>query len=109
MNRLAQVRMTKRTNGFYLGRVIGPDPQPKEQDAEPEASAARQQVTANFDHPMQRLGTARTAWSAVNAVSQYVDWERPTRGALATRDKRRSEAILLGLGPISSPGHGPRR
>ncbi len=67
MNRLAQVRMTKRTCGSYLGRVLGPDPQPTEQDPEPEASAARQQVTANFDHPMQRLGTAHIAWSAVNA------------------------------------------
>ena len=52
MNRLAQVRMTKRTFGSYLDRVLGPVPQPTEQDPEPEASAARLQVTANFDHEL---------------------------------------------------------
>jgi len=99
MNRLAQVRMTKRTFGSYLDRVLGPVPQPTEQEPEPEASAARQQVTANFDHSLQRLkGIEHTAWAAFNAVSQYCDWERPTRGAASTRDERRFESMLLGAG-----------
>jgi len=99
MNRLAQVRMTKRTFGSYLDRVLGPVPQPTEQDPEPEASAARQQVTANFDHSLQRLkGIEHSAWAAFNAVSQYVDWERPTRGAASTRDERRFESMMLGAG-----------
>jgi len=99
MNRLAQVRMTKRTFGSYLDRVLGPVPQPTEQEPEPEASAARQQVTANFDHSLQRLkGIEHSAWAAFNAVSQYVDWERPTRGAASTRDERRFESMMLGAG-----------
>ena len=99
MNRLAQVRMTKRTFGSYLDRVLGPVPQPTEQDPEPEASAARLQVTANFDHELQSIkGTAHTLWAAFNAVSQYVDWERPTRVAASTRDERRFESMMLGAG-----------
>lgn len=99
MNRLAQVRMTKRTFGAYLDRVLGPVPQPTEQDPEPEASAARQQIVANFDDSLQRLkGIEHTAWAGFNAVSQYVDWERPTRGAASTRDERRFESMMLGAG-----------
>jgi len=99
MNRLAQVRMTKRTFGAYLDRVLGPVPQPTEQDPEPEASSARQQILSNFDHSLQRLkGIEHSAWAAFNAVSQYVDWERPTRGAAGIRDERRFESMLLGAG-----------
>jgi hypothetical protein len=100
MNRLAQVRLTKRTFNSYLDRVLGPVPKPTEDDPEPEASAARQQVVANFDHELQRLkGIEHTAWAAFNAVSQYVDWERPTRGTNGSaRDERRFEAMMLGVG-----------
>ena len=99
MNGLAKLRMTKRTFGSYLDRVLGPVPQPTEHDPEPEGSAARLQVTANFDHELQRLkGIERSAWAAFNAVSQYVDWERPTRGAASTRDERRFESMMLGAG-----------
>jgi len=100
MNRLAQVRMTKRTFGAYLDRVLGPIPQPTEQGPEPEASAARQQIVANFDHELQRLkGIEHSAWAAFNAVSQYVDWERPTRGAAGSeRDERRFATTMFGQG-----------
>ena len=99
MNRLAQVRMTKRTYGSYLDRVLGPVPQPTEQEPEPEASAARQQIVANFDHELQRLkGIEHTAWAGFNAVSQWVDWGRPSRGAAGTRDERRFESMMLGAG-----------
>lgn len=99
MNGLAKLRMTKRAFGSYLDRVLGPVPQPTEQDPEPEASAARLQVTANFDHELQSLkGVKHSAWAAFNAVSQYVDWERPTRGSASTRDERRFESMMLGAG-----------
>ena len=99
MNQLAQVRMTKRTFSDYLDRVLGPMPKPTEQEPDPEASAARQQVTANFDHELQRLkGIEHSTWAAFNAVSQYVDWERPTRGVAGSRDGRRFESMLLGAG-----------
>ena len=99
MNQLAQVHMTKRTFSGYLDRVLGPLPKPTEQEPDPEASAARLQVTANFDHELQRLkGIEHSAWAAFNAVSQYVDWERPTRGAAITRDERRFESTMLGAG-----------
>jgi phage/plasmid-like protein (TIGR03299 family) len=100
MNRLAQVRLTKRTFSSYLDRVLGPVPKPTEDDPEPEVSTARQQVVANFDHELQRLkGIEHTAWAAFNAVSQYVDWERPTRGTNGSaRDERRFEAMMLGVG-----------
>ena len=99
MNQLAQVRMTKRTFSDYLDRVLGPMPKPTEQEPDPEASAARLQVTANFDHELQRLkGIEHSTWAAFNAVSQYVDWERPTRGVAGSRDGRRFESMLLGAG-----------
>ena len=73
---------------------------PNEDDQRPEVGAARQQVVANFDHELQRLKVIEhSAWAAFNAVSQYVDWERPTRGTNGSaRDERRIEAMMLGVG-----------
>ena len=89
-------------HGHFVACVFGvrKEPEPTEQDPEPEASAARQQIVANFDDSLQRLkGIEHSAWSAFNAVSQYVDWERPTRGAAGReRDERRFATTMFGQG-----------
>ena len=83
----------------YLDRVLGPESRRQASDT-PELSAARARITANFDHEFQRLpGIAHTAWSAFNSVTQYVDWERPTRGKhQQERDERRFATTMFGPG-----------
>ena len=99
MNLAAERKFRKRDFETFLDRVLGPASRRKDGDDEPEASAARLQVTANFDHELQSLkGVKHSAWAAFNAVSQYVDWERPTRGSASTRDERRFESMMLGAG-----------
>ena len=79
--------------------MLGPASQADKDDLEAETSTARDQITANFDHELQRLkGIEHSTWAAFNAVSQYVDWERPTRGVAGSRDGRRFESMLLGAG-----------
>lgn len=60
----------------------------------------RQGIIANFDHEFQRIkGIEHSAWSAVKAVSQYVDWERPSRGLnQVQRDERRLNSTLIRQG-----------
>ena len=41
---------------------------------------------------------AGTLWAAVNAVTQYADWERPARGEGAEREQRRLRSMWLGPG-----------
>ena len=67
---------------------------------EGEPTAARERITANFDHELQLLrGIEHSAWAAFNAVSQYVDWERPTRGTAGRdRDERRFASMMFGQG-----------
>jgi len=99
MNLAAERKFRKRDFETFLDRVLGPASRRKDGDDEPELTAARQQIVANFDHELQRLkGIEHSAWAAFNAVSQYVDWERPTRGAASTRDERRFESMMLGAG-----------
>ncbi len=62
--------------------------------------SARERITANFDHELQLIrGIEHSAWAAFNAVSQWVDWERPSRrGDGRTGDERRFQSALLGAG-----------
>jgi phage/plasmid-like protein (TIGR03299 family) len=100
MNLLAERKFRKRDFETYLDKVLGPASRQLVDGKEPDLTAARQQITANFDHELQRLkGIEHTAWSAFNAVGQYVDWERPTRGAAGReRDERRFASIMFGQG-----------
>jgi hypothetical protein len=44
-------------------------------------------------------GIEHSAWAAVNVVSQYVDWERPSRGkSQVERDERQLSSTLVGQG-----------
>ncbi len=100
MNILAGRRFGKRDFETYLDRVLGEGSRGRDGDGESEPSAARRQVAANFDHELQRLkGIEHSAWAAFNAVSQYVDWERPTRGSVGReRDERRFASTMFGHG-----------
>ena len=100
MNILAERKFRKRDFENFLDRVLGPASRRKDGDDEPELTAARQQIVANFDHDLQSLkGIEHSAWAAFNAVSQYVDWERPTRGAAGVeRDERRFASTMFGQG-----------
>ena len=100
MNLAAERKFRKRDFETFLDRVLGPASRRKDGEDEPELTAARQQIVANFDHELQRLkGIEHSAWSAFNAVSQYVDWERPTRGAAGLeRDERRFATNMFGQG-----------
>jgi hypothetical protein len=75
-----------------------PAPKPLGEDAEP--TAARRQIEANFESEFQSLkGVKHSAWAAYNAVSQYVDHERPLRkGSVLAKSERRFENVLLGGG-----------
>jgi hypothetical protein len=101
MNILAERKLRKREFEAYLDKVLGPSSRQEWKDESGEVgyelSAARQQITANFDHDLQRLkGIEHSAWSAFNAVSQYVDWERPTRGSVGRdRDERRFASMMF--------------
>jgi len=104
MNILAERKLRKREFESYLDKVLGPSSRQEWKDESGEVgyelSAARQQITANFDHDLQRLkGIEHSAWSAFNAVSQYVDWERPTRASVGRdRDERRFASMMFGQG-----------
>jgi phage/plasmid-like protein (TIGR03299 family) len=99
MNLTAHRKLKKRDFETFLDSVLGSESRRNDDDGEPELSKARQQIVANFDHDLQRLkGIEHTAWSAFNAVSQYIDWERPTRGSVTTRIDRRFESLMLGAG-----------
>jgi phage/plasmid-like protein (TIGR03299 family) len=101
MNILADRKLRKREFESYLDKVLGPSSKQEWKDESGEVghelSAARQQITANFDHDLQRLkGIEHSAWSAFNSVSQYVDWERPTRGTAGRdRDERRFASMMF--------------
>ena len=71
-----------------------------DESGQPELSAARERIVANFDHELQLLnGIEHSAWAAFNSVSQYVDWERPTRGFVGKdRDERRFASSMFGQG-----------
>lgn len=99
MNALAARPFTVADFDRYLDRVLGPESRRQDGDT-PELSTARAGITANFDHEFQRLpGITHTAWSAFNSVTQYVDWERPTRGKhQQERDERRFATTMFGPG-----------
>jgi len=99
MNALAGRRFTGRDFEAYLDGVLGPNRKSLEAP-EGEPTAARERITANFDHELQLLrGIEHSAWAAFNAVSQWVDWERPSRGGDGrTGDERRFQSALLGAG-----------
>lgn len=100
MNALVRRKFRKRDFETFLDTVLGPASRQVAEGDEPELTGARQQVMANFDHDLQRIkGIEHTAWAAYNAVSQYVDWERPSRGAPGReRDERRFSSIMFGQG-----------
>ena len=60
--------------------------------------SVREQILANFEDDAQTLpGIRGTAWAAFNAVSQYTDWQRPTRGPSdAKRDNNRLASMWFG-------------
>jgi hypothetical protein len=64
------------------------------------AVKARSPAVPAFDHELQLLrGIEHSAWAAFNAVSQWVDWERPSRGDDGrTGDERRFQSAMLGTG-----------
>ena len=68
--------------------------------ASKQARSAVAHMRANFtDDARQNLdGMDGTAWAAVNAVTQYADWERPARGEGAEREQRRLRSMWLGPG-----------
>jgi len=96
-NIMALTKVSPRRFGDYLDRVL-PAPKPLGADAEP--TAARRQIEANFESEFQSLkGIKHSAWAAYNAVSQYVDHERPLRkGSVLAKSERRFENVLLGSG-----------
>ena len=96
INLMAQRKLNRRGFEGYLDKVLGTRPV----DAAPEVGRIRQQIKANFDHDLQRIrGIEHSAWAAVNSVSQYVDWDRPSRGAtLHEREERRFTSTMLGAG-----------
>lgn len=99
INALARRKFTARDFTEFLDGVLGASPKSDDHpDGEP--TAARMRIAANFDHELQRLrGIEHSAWAAFNAVSQYVDWERPTRGGNGRAgDERRFQSALLGPG-----------
>ena len=100
MNLAAERKFRKRDFETFLDRVLGPASRRKDGDDEPELTAARQQIVANFDHELQSLkGIEHSAWAAFNAVSQYIDWERPTRGSVGReREERRFVTTMFGQG-----------
>ena len=96
MNLLAQRKLTHQGFSAYLDQVLGE----RKAEAECEVGVMRQQIQANFDHEFQRIkGIEHSAWAAVNSVTQYVDWTRPTRGATQPeRAERRFQSTMLGAG-----------
>ena len=98
MNALARCPLNSEEFGKYLDAVL--QPESAEQGDSMEGSTAHQRIAANFDHEFQRLkGIEHTAWSAFNAVTQYVDWDRPSRGGTQVeRDERRLSSTLVGQG-----------
>ena len=100
MNILAEKKFNRRQFDGYLDRVLGTASRQLDESGQPELSAARERVVANFDHELQRLkGIEHSAWAAFNSVSQYVDWERPTRGFVGRdRDERRFASSMFGQG-----------
>jgi len=100
MNILAEKMFNRRQFDGYLDRVLGTASKQLDESGQPELSAARERVVANWDHELQRLkGIEHSAWAASNAVSQYVDWERPTRGFVGRdRDERRFASSMFGQG-----------
>ncbi len=100
MNVLAARKFRSREFETYLDTVLGPASRQLVDGEEPELTAARRRISANFDHELQRLrGIEHSAWAAFNAVGQYVDWERPTRGPIGReRDERRFASLMFGQG-----------
>jgi phage/plasmid-like protein (TIGR03299 family) len=95
MNALARTKLKPRQFSRYLTNVLGPVQ--KDNDG---MQRVRAHVVANFDHPLQRLrGIEGSAWAAYNSVSQWIDWERMTRGtSQRERDERRFASTLVGAG-----------
>lgn len=86
LNLAADRKFRKRDFETLLDRVLGTASKRKDGADEPELSAALK-------------GIEHSAWAAFNAVSQYVDWERPTRGAAdSERDERRFATTMFGQG-----------
>ncbi len=101
MNILAEKKLNRRQFDGYLDCVLGTASRQLDESGQPELSAARERIVANFDHhEFQRLkGIEHSAWAAFNSVSQYVDYERPTRGFVGRdRDERRFASSMFGQG-----------
>ncbi|MCA9310234.1 MAG: DUF932 domain-containing protein [Phycisphaerales bacterium] len=95
MDLLASTRLSEAEVRDYFLTVWPDNPQTEDNRR---AALVRDRMRHNFDSGAQRLeGIEGTAWAAYNAVSQWTDWERPTRGRTAQqRDDNRLRSIWLG-------------
>ena len=61
---------------------------------------ASRRKDGNDEPELQSLtGIEHSAWAAFNAVCQYINWERPTRGSVGReREERRLAATMFGQG-----------
>jgi phage/plasmid-like protein (TIGR03299 family) len=80
--------------------VVWPD-NPEVEDTS-RSKAAREQMLANFENEAQQLAGIRgTAWAAYNSVSQYTDWQRPSRGhSDAQRHHNRLASMWFGSSAV---------
>ncbi len=95
MNALNRRQMTSEELVRYF-EVVWPD-NPEVEDTS-RSKAVRDQMLANFEDDAQSLpGIRGTAWAAFNAVSQYTDWQRPTRGCSdSQRNNNRLASMWFG-------------
>jgi len=95
MNALNRRSMTGQELVRYF-EVVWPDNPEVEDNSH--SRAVREQMLTNFEDDAQLLpGIRDTAWAAFNAVSQYTDWQRPTRGRSDyQRDNNRLASIWFG-------------
>lgn len=92
MTAMAAVRFAEAdARGFFAGLL----PPREGEGADPLLESL---MVAWHDPRQQMPGIAGTLWAAVNAVTQYADWERPARGEGAEREQRRLRSMWLGPG-----------
>ena len=95
MNALNRRQLTEKELVQYF-QVVWPD-NPEVEDTS-RSKAVREQLQANFEAEAQTIpGIGGTAWAAYNAVSQFTDWQRPSRGRSdSQRDNNRLASIWFG-------------
>lgn len=93
MDRLAKHEMSVREVKTYFKELWPDNPQAENTSR---TQAVRDRLLENFES--ERLaGVSGSAWAAVNAVSAFTDWQRPTRGRTERhRDNNRLASIWFG-------------